>query len=112
MSSDEEKTGYIKLYTYFYTRQRIGVIGNCYSGIKDIYILPLASDDPIPEELRPLPGLPKPRPHMLLGIIVRVKTSTKKQKIPDMIDSSPEMVVAPAKKKKKKKDKKKVILMC
>jgi len=56
MSSDEEKSGYIKLYTYFYTRQRIGVVGNCYSGVKDMYILPLASHDPIPNELKPLPG--------------------------------------------------------
>ena len=56
MSSDEEKSGYIKLYTYFYTRQRIGVVGNCYSGVKDMYILPLASHDAIPEELKPLPG--------------------------------------------------------
>ena len=56
MSSDEEKTGYIKLYSYFYSRNRVGVVGNCYSGVKDMYILPLASHDPIPEELKPLPG--------------------------------------------------------
>lgn len=56
MSAGEEKAGYIKLYTYFYTRQRIGVVGNCYSGVKDMYILPLASHDPIPSELKPLPG--------------------------------------------------------
>lgn len=56
MSTAEEKTGYIKLYTYFYTRQRIGVVGINHSGVKDMYILPLASHDPIPQELKPLPG--------------------------------------------------------
>lgn len=104
MSSNEEKQGYIKLYTYFYTRQRIGVVGNCYSGVKDMYILPLASHDPIPPELTPLPGLPKPRPHMLLGIIVRVKSAKKKHSDTVSADSSPEMV---PKKKKKKKERKK-----
>lgn len=58
MSSGEEKEGYIKLYTYFYSRKRVGVVGNCYSGVKDMYILPLASHDPIPEQLKPLPGKP------------------------------------------------------
>lgn len=103
MSSDEEKSGYIKLYTYFYTRQRIGVVGNCYSGVKDMYILPLASHDAIPDELKPLPGLPKPRPHMLVGIIVRLKSKKKADTITS-IDSSPEIAV-PKKKKKKKKEK-------
>ncbi|XP_047145708.1 PHD finger protein 3 isoform X1 [Hydra vulgaris] len=101
MSSKEEKTGYIKLYTYFYQRHRIGVVGNCSQGIKDMYILPLASQEAIPAELQPLPGLPNPRPHMLLGIIVRVKSQIAKE-LPS--DSSPEVFI---KRKKKKKDKKK-----
>ena len=54
------------------------------------------------------PGLPKPRPHMLLGIIVRVTKPEPKSKLPkEIADSSPEMVI-PTKKKKKKKDKRKV----
>ena len=56
MSSKEEKAGYIKLYTYFYQRHRIGVVGNCSAGVKDMYILPLASQEMIPQELQPLPG--------------------------------------------------------
>ena len=49
-------------------------------------------------------GLPKPRPHMLLGIIIRVKPAqVSKEILP--VDSSPEVVI---KRKKKKKDKKKV----
>ena len=56
MAAEDEKKGYVALYTYFYTRKRIGVIGNCYSGVKDMYIVPIASHDPIPPELKPFDG--------------------------------------------------------
>ena len=56
MAAEDEKKDYVALYTYFYTRKRIGVIGNCYSGVKDMYIVPIASHDPIPPELKPFDG--------------------------------------------------------
>ena len=56
MASEEEKTSYVALYTYFYTRKRIGVVGNCHSGVKDMYVVPIASHDPVPPELKPFDG--------------------------------------------------------
>ncbi|XP_031562388.1 PHD finger protein 3-like [Actinia tenebrosa] len=79
-SSDEEKTSYVSLYSYFYSRKRCGVVNNCYTGVKDMYLMPLASHSPIPNELLPFdgPGLEEPRPHMLLGLIVRNKPHFKR----------------------------------
>ncbi|XP_048590673.1 PHD finger protein 3 isoform X2 [Nematostella vectensis] len=79
-STDDEKTSYVSLYSYFYSRKRCGVVNNCYSGVKDMYLYPLPSHAEIPKELLPFdgPGLDEPRPHMLLGIIVRTKPSFKR----------------------------------
>lgn len=78
MSSGDEKAGYIKLYTYFYSRKRVGVVGNCYSGVKDMYIFPLASHDPIPEQLKPLPGRCLPYFINALFILVNYLLTFKK----------------------------------
>lgn len=79
-SSDDEKLSYVSLYSYFYSRKRCGVVSNCYTGVKDMYLVPLASHQHIPPELLPFdgPGLDEPRPHMLLGIIVRSKVLFKR----------------------------------
>jgi len=79
-SSDDEKLSYVSLYSYFYSRKRCGVVSNCYTGVKDMYLVPLASHQPIPPELLPFdgPGLDEHRPHMLLGIIVRSKVLFKR----------------------------------
>ena len=40
-SSDDEKLSYVSLYSYFYSRKRCGVVSNCYTGVKDMYLVPL-----------------------------------------------------------------------
>lgn len=55
-SSDDEKLSYVSLYSYFYSRKRCGVVSNCYTGVKDMYLVPLASHQPIPPELLPFDG--------------------------------------------------------
>ncbi|KAJ7358702.1 Death-inducer obliterator 1 [Desmophyllum pertusum] len=79
-SSDDEKLSYVSLYSYFYSRKRCGVVSNCYTGVKDMYLVPLASHQAVPPELLPFdgPGLDEPRPHMLLGVIVRAKAVFKR----------------------------------
>ncbi|CAH1248328.1 PHF3 [Branchiostoma lanceolatum] len=70
---DEEKVGYIMLYSYFHSRQRFGVVGNNSRQVKDMYLIPLPSHEEVPYQLKPFdgPGLEEPRPHMLLGLIIR-----------------------------------------
>eukprot|EP00794_Sanderia_malayensis_P012134 gene12134-13387_t len=106
MAADEEKAAYCSLYSYFYTRKRIGVIGNCFSGVKDMYIVPIAAHDPIPSELKPFdgPGLPEPRPHMLIGIIVRKKSAVN---VPKRSKTSYHHSSEPVTKKSKKHSKEK-----
>ena len=60
-TADEEKMSYVSLYSYFYSRRRCGVIGNVASGVKDMYLVPLASHQPIPQELQPFDGPGKTR---------------------------------------------------
>ena len=55
-SSDDEKLSYVSLYSYFYSRKRCGVVSNCYTCVKDMYLVPLASHQPIPPELLPFDG--------------------------------------------------------
>ena len=55
-SSDDEKLSYVSLYSYFYSRKRCGVVSNCYTGVKDMYLVPLASHQAIPPELLPFDG--------------------------------------------------------
>ncbi|KAB7504352.1 PHD finger protein 3 [Armadillidium nasatum] len=74
-SCEEEKVSYIALYSYLSSKKRYGVIGNCEKAVKDFYIVPLASHQPIPQVLLPLdgPGFEESRPHMLIGVIIRTK---------------------------------------
>ncbi|KAF5285659.1 hypothetical protein FQR65_LT13089 [Abscondita terminalis] len=71
----EEKMPYIALYSYLSSRNRLGVVKSTNKAVKDFYILPLASQKPLPQSLLPLngPGFEESRPALLLGIIVRDK---------------------------------------
>ena len=55
-ATDEEKISYVSLYSYFHSRKRCGVIGNCHAGVKDMYLVPLASHEPVPSPLLPFNG--------------------------------------------------------
>eukprot|EP00795_Rhopilema_esculentum_P008690 gene8690-14709_t len=108
MAAEDDKKDYVALYSYFYTRKRIGVIGNCHSGVKDMYVVPIASHDPVPPELQPFdgPGMPEPRPHMLIGIIVRSKQAVPMKRPKQSHHESTEVAVKKSKKRHKhKKDK-------
>ncbi|XP_025831457.1 uncharacterized protein LOC108740585 [Agrilus planipennis] len=82
----EEKMPYIALYSYLSSRNRLGVIKSLNKAVKDFYILPLASQKPIPQALLPIngPGFEESRPALLLGIIVRDK---RKRPIFDQLPS-------------------------
>ncbi|XP_071520368.1 uncharacterized protein [Panulirus ornatus] len=74
-ANEEEKVSYIALYSYLSSKKRYAVIGNCEKSVKDFYVVPLASHQPIPQVLLPLdgPGFEEHRAHMLIGVIVRAK---------------------------------------
>ncbi|XP_030765439.1 death-inducer obliterator 1 isoform X2 [Sitophilus oryzae] len=71
----EEQMPYLALYSYLSSRNRLGVVKSTNKAIKDFYILPLASQKPIPQALLPIngPGFEEARPALLLGIVVRDK---------------------------------------
>ncbi|RZC42273.1 death-inducer obliterator 1 [Asbolus verrucosus] len=71
----EEKMPYLALYSYLSSRNRLGVVKSTNRAVKDFYILPLASQKPIPQALLPIngPGFEEARPALLLGILVRDK---------------------------------------
>ncbi|KAL8587673.1 hypothetical protein ACOMHN_020891 [Nucella lapillus] len=73
--SEDEKSGYVHLYSYLSGRSRCGVVGNPPKYVKDLYIVPLASHSKILQVLLPFEGpcLEGNRPHMLIGIVVRQK---------------------------------------
>ena len=48
-SNENEKIPYIALYSYLSSKKRYGVIGNCGKSVKDFYVIPLASHQPIPQ---------------------------------------------------------------
>lgn len=52
----EEKMPYLALYSYLSSRNRLGVVKTINKAVKDFYILPLASQKPIPQALLPLNG--------------------------------------------------------
>ncbi|GFT01820.1 PHD finger protein 3 [Nephila pilipes] len=75
-ANEEEAVAYCAFYSYLSTRKRYGVVSNYSRKIKDFYLLPLAATSPVPMVLVPFdgPGLPSPRPHLLLGVLVRHKS--------------------------------------
>ncbi|XP_038659689.1 death-inducer obliterator 1-like isoform X2 [Scyliorhinus canicula] len=74
-ATEEEEVTYISLYSYFNSRGRFGVVANNARHIKDLYLIPLAANDPIPSKLLPFegPGLERKRPSLILGLVIRQK---------------------------------------
>ncbi|XP_048405714.2 death-inducer obliterator 1-like isoform X2 [Stegostoma tigrinum] len=74
-ATEEEEVTYISLYSYFNSRGRFGVVANNARHIKDLYLIPLAANDPIHSKLLPFegPGLEKNRPNLILGLVIRQK---------------------------------------
>ncbi|EPQ19814.1 Death-inducer obliterator 1 [Myotis brandtii] len=71
-ATEEEEVAYISLYSYFSSRGRFGVVANNSRHIKDLYLIPLSSEDPVPSKLLPFegPGLESPRPNIILGLVI------------------------------------------
>ncbi|XP_064023760.1 death-inducer obliterator 1 isoform X2 [Pogoniulus pusillus] len=87
-ATEEEEVAYISLYSYFSSRGRFGVVANTNRHIKDLYLIPLSSKDPIPSKLLPFegPGLETSRPNLILGLVIcqkgkRPATSIEAEKI-------------------------------
>ncbi|XP_051886900.1 death-inducer obliterator 1-like isoform X2 [Pristis pectinata] len=80
-ATEEEEVTYISLYSYFNSRGRFGVVANNARHIKDLYLIPLAANDPIPSKLLPFegPGLEKNRPNLILGLVIRQKGKRRQQ---------------------------------
>ncbi|KAI8916586.1 hypothetical protein DFJ77DRAFT_460468 [Powellomyces hirtus] len=49
--AQDDQDGYAQLFDYFATRERAAVVGHHYVSIKDMYIIPIAKDCPLPEFL-------------------------------------------------------------
>lgn len=77
-SSDDEKLSYVSLYSYFYSRKRCGVVSNCYTGVKDMYLVPLASHQSIPPELLPFDG---PGKNVIFGLKLRLLQAFMKRHV-------------------------------
>uniref|UniRef100_A0AAV2M5Y7 Death-inducer obliterator 1 n=1 Tax=Knipowitschia caucasica TaxID=637954 RepID=A0AAV2M5Y7_KNICA len=71
-ATEEEEVAYVSLYSYFSSRKRFGVVANNNRRIKDLYLIPLSSKDPLPPKLLPFdgPGLEPARPNLLLGLLI------------------------------------------
>ncbi|KAJ0068412.1 hypothetical protein NL108_005996, partial [Boleophthalmus pectinirostris] len=55
-ATEEEEVAYVSLYSYFSSRKRFGVVANNNRRIKDLYLIPLSSKDPLPPKLLPFDG--------------------------------------------------------
>jgi hypothetical protein len=72
-----DSEGYMEFFKYFSSRERIGVIGGIESPLKDVYLVPLPKQAPVPKCLPPFvrgPGLPVERTHCLLCVCVVTRT--------------------------------------
>ncbi|XP_019492765.1 PREDICTED: death-inducer obliterator 1 isoform X1 [Hipposideros armiger] len=71
-ATEEEEVAYISLYSYFSSRGRFGVVANNSRHVKDLYLIPLSAEDPVPPKLLPFegPGLESPRPNIILGLVI------------------------------------------
>ncbi|XP_028432685.1 death-inducer obliterator 1 isoform X2 [Perca flavescens] len=71
-ATEEEEVAYVSLFSYFSSRERFGVVANNNRRIKDLYLIPLGSKDPLPAKLLPFdgPGLEPVRPNLLLGLLI------------------------------------------
>lgn len=59
---------YVSLFSYFSSRQRFGVVANNNRRIKDLYLIPLGSKDPLPSNLLPFDG---PGKRLQGGFLIR-----------------------------------------
>merc|ERR1719319_1505731 len=73
--NNDEKVNYIQFFSYLQTRSRFGVVEPSRQTVKDCYIMPLSSGDPVPACLLPFdgPGLEPNRANILLAILVRTR---------------------------------------
>lgn len=55
-ATEEEEVAYVSLFSYFSSRKRFGVVANSNKRIKDLYLIPLSSKDPLPAKLLPFDG--------------------------------------------------------
>ncbi|CAM9331115.1 unnamed protein product, partial [Lampetra planeri] len=55
-ATEEEEVAYVSLYSYFSSRKRFGVVAYNSGRIKDLYLIPLSSKDPLPSRLLPFDG--------------------------------------------------------
>lgn len=55
-ASDEEEVAYVSLFSYFNSRRRFGVVSNICNNIKDLYLIPLCTNESIPSVLLPIDG--------------------------------------------------------
>ncbi|XP_047203483.1 death-inducer obliterator 1 isoform X3 [Girardinichthys multiradiatus] len=71
-ATEEEEVAYVSLFSYFSSRKKFGVVANNNRRIKDLYLIPLSSKDPLPSKLLPFdgPGLEPARPNLLLGLLI------------------------------------------
>ncbi|XP_037626055.1 death-inducer obliterator 1 isoform X3 [Sebastes umbrosus] len=71
-ATEEEEVAYVSLFSYFSSRKKFGVVANNNRRIKDLYLIPLGSKDPLPSKLLPFdgPGLEPARPNLLLGLLI------------------------------------------
>lgn len=53
---EDEEAAFFSLFDYFYTRQRIGVVGKNRPHVKDFYLIALPSSDKVPHHILPFNG--------------------------------------------------------
>lgn len=68
-----QENDYLALWECFVEMQRYAVVGYHYVTVKDIYILPLAEGEPVPEFLREALDEHPIRGSVLLGVIIRIR---------------------------------------
>uniref|UniRef100_A0A672IV63 TFIIS central domain-containing protein n=1 Tax=Salarias fasciatus TaxID=181472 RepID=A0A672IV63_SALFA len=56
-ATEEEEVAYVSLFSYFSSRKRFGVVEKNNRRIKDLYLIPLGSKDPLPSKLLPFDGV-------------------------------------------------------
>lgn len=55
-ATEEEEMAYVSLFSYFSSKDKFGVVVNNDGRIKDLYLIPLRSKDPLPSKLLPFDG--------------------------------------------------------
>ncbi|XP_066899304.1 death-inducer obliterator 1-like [Kogia breviceps] len=89
-ATEKEDVAYISLYSYFSSRGRFGVVVNNSRHVKNLYLIPLNTTDPVPSKLLPFegPGLESLRPNIILGLVICQKL--KRPSNADKLDKTEE----------------------